>query len=166
MQNFTKKIEQAGELIRIKARVNTELEIAEFADRMSKEPGGGKALLFENTGTDFPVLINALGSEKRMQIALNVNDFNDIGEELEKMFKNLTSPKKGFIDKLKMLPELASLSSYMPKTVSGKGQSQEVIHKNPDLSIFPILKTWSRDGGKFITLPQVITKDPITGIRN
>lgn len=166
MQNFIKKIEQAGELIRIKTHVNTDLEIAELADRMSKEPGGGKALLFENTGTDFPVLLNALGSEKRMQIALNVNDFNEIGEELEKMFKNLTSPKKGFIDKLKMLPELASLSSYMPKTVSGKGQSQEVIHKNPDLSIFPILKTWSRDGGKFITLPQVITKDPLTGIRN
>ncbi len=166
MQNFINKIEQAGELIRIKTRVNTELEIAELADRMSKQPGGGKALLFENTGTDFPVLINALGSEKRMQIALNVNDFNEIGEELEKMFKNLTSPKKGFFDKLKMLPELASLSSYMPKTVSGKGQSQEVIHKNPDLSILPILKTWSRDGGKFITFPQVITKDPITGIRN
>ena len=166
MQNFINKIEQAGELIRIKTKVNTELEIAEIADRMSKSKNGGKALLFENNGTNFPVLINALGSEKRMQIALNVNNFNEIGEELEAMFKNITSPKKGFFDKLKMLPELALISSYMPKTVSGKGQSQEIIHKNPDLSILPILKTWSRDGGNFITFPQVITKDPVTGIRN
>ncbi len=166
MQNFINKIKQAGELVRIKTYVNTELEIAELADRMSKQPGGGKALLFENNGTEFPVLINALGSEKRMQIALDVNDFNEVGKEIETLFKTMTSPKKGFINKLKMLPELATISSYMPKSVSGKGQSQEVIHKNPDLSILPILKTWSRDGGKFITFPQVITKDPITGIRN
>ncbi|NOZ34189.1 MAG: menaquinone biosynthesis decarboxylase [Chlorobi bacterium] len=166
MQNFIKKTEQAGELFRIKTKVNTELEIAEIADRMSKLPDGGKALLFENNGTYFPVLINALGSEKRMQIAFGVDDFNETGEELDAMFKSLTSPKKGFFEKLKMLPELASLSSYMPKTVSGKGKSQEIIHTNPDLSILPILKTWSRDGGKFITFPQVITKDPNTGIRN
>jgi len=166
MQNFINKIEQTGELLRIKTKVNTELEIAEIADRMSKQPGGGKALLFENNGTDFPVLINALGSEKRMQIALNVNDFDDIGKEIERLFKTMTSPKKGFFDKLKMLPELSSISSYMPKILSGKGKSQEIIHDNPDLSILPILKTWSRDGGKFITFPQVITKDPVTGIRN
>ncbi len=166
MQNFINKIEQAGELVRIKTKVNTELEIAEIADRMAKQEGGGKALLFENNGTDFPVLINSLGSEKRMQIALEVNDFNEIGEEIENLFKSMTSPKKTFFDKLKMLPELASISSYMPKTISGKGKSQEVIHKDPDLSILPVLKTWSRDGGKFITLPQVITKDPNTGIRN
>lgn len=166
MQNFINKIEQAGELVRIKTKVNTELEIAEIADRMAKQEGGGKALLFENNGTDFPVLINSFGSEKRMQIALEVNNFNEIGEEIESMFKSITSPKKTFFDKLKMLPELASISSYMPKTISGKGKSQEVIHKNPNLSILPVLKTWSRDGGKFITLPQVITKDPNTGIRN
>ncbi|NPA68972.1 MAG: menaquinone biosynthesis decarboxylase [Chlorobi bacterium] len=166
MQNFINKIEQAGELVRIKTKVNTELEIAEIADRMSKQPGGGKALLFENNGTNFPVLINALGSVKRMQIALGVNNFDEIGQEIENLFKTITSPKKGFFDKLKMLPELAALSSYMPKTTAGKGTSQEVIHLNPDLSILPVLKTWSRDGGKFITLPQVITKDPVTGIRN
>ncbi len=166
MQNFIKQTEQVGELIRIKTTVNPELEIAEIADRMSKSEGGGKALLFENNGTGFPVLINALGSEKRMQIALGVDDFNEIGEELEVMFKSMTSPKKGFFEKLKILPELATLSSYMPKTVSGKGKSQEIIHTNPDLSILPVLKTWSRDGGKFITFPQVITKDPNTGIRN
>ncbi len=166
METFIKKLEQVGELERIKVLVNTELEIAEIADRMSKQKGGGKALLFENNGTDFPVLINALGSEKRMQIALNVNDFDEIAQEIEILFKTMTSPKKGLLDKLRMLPELASISSYMPKTISGKGKSQEVIHKNPDLSILPVLKTWNRDGGKFITFPQVITKDPVTDIRN
>jgi len=166
MQNFIHKLEQAGELVRVTTKVNTELEIAEIADRMAKQDGGGKALLFENNGTDFPVLINGFGSEKRMQIALEVNNFNEIGKEIETLFKSMTSPKKGFIDKLKMLPELATISSYMPKSISGKGKSQEIIYKDPDLSILPILKTWSRDGGKFITLPQVITKDPNTGIRN
>lgn len=166
MQNFINKIEQAGELVRIKTKVNTELEIAEIADRMAKSKNGGKALLFENNNSTFPVLINAFGSLKRMQIALNVNDFNEIGQEIEELFKSMTSPKKGFIDKLKMLPELAAISSYMPKTISGKGKCQEIIHTNPDLSILPILKTWSRDGGKFITFPQVITKDPNTNIRN
>jgi len=166
MQSFINKIEQAGELVRIGTKVNTELEIAEIADRMAKSKGGGKALLFENTGTNFPVLINGLGSEKRMQIALDVNNFDEIAYEIENLFKTITSPKKGLIDKLKILPELASISSYMPKTISGRGKSQEFIHENPDLSILPILKTWDRDGGKFITLPQVITKDPVTGIRN
>ncbi len=166
METFINKLEQAGELKRIKVLVNTELEIAEIADRMSKQKGGGKALLFENNGTDFPVLINALGSEKRMQIALNVNNFNEIAQEIESLFKTMTSPKKGLLDKLRVLPELASISSYMPKTISGKGKSQEVVHKNIDLSILPVLKTWNRDGGKFITFPQVITKDPITDIRN
>ncbi|MCD4795178.1 MAG: menaquinone biosynthesis decarboxylase [Bacteroidales bacterium] len=166
MQKFIKKTEEAGELVRIKVYVDPVLEMSETVDRISKEKGGGKAVLFENTGTDFPVLMNALGSENRMQIALGVNDFGEIGKEIETLFKNLTGPKKNIVDKLKLLPELAALSSYMPKQISGKGKSQEVIHQDPDLSILPILKTWSRDGGRFITLPQVITKDPDTGIRN
>ena len=166
LNNFIEAIEKAGELIRIKEYVNPELEIAEIADRMSKSEGGGKALLFENTGTNFPVLINALGSMKRMQIALNVNNFDEIGEEMNALFKKLTSPKKNIIEKLKLLPELSNLAKYMPKNVSGKGKSQEIIDTNPDLNKLPVLKTWSRDGGKFITFPQVITQDPHTNIRN
>ena len=166
LQEFIKKIEQAGELVRIKEKVNPELEISEIADRMSKQKGGGKALLFENTGTDFPVLINALGSVRRMKIALSVNDFDDIGKEMKALFLKLTEPKKNLIEKLKMLPQLSKLAGYMPKTISGKGKSQEVIHKEPDLSILPVLKTWSRDGGRFFTFPQVITIDPNTGVRN
>ncbi len=166
LQQFIEAIEKQGELVRIKERVSVNLEIAEIADRMSKEVGGGKALLFENNGTDFPVLINALGSVKRMQTALSVSNFDEIGQKIDALFKNLTSPKKGLKDKLKILPELSKMASYMPKIISGKGKSQEIIHKEPDLSILPMLKTWSRDGGHFFTFPQVITKDPHTATRN
>ena len=92
IQEFIEKIEQAGELVRITEKVNPELEIAEIADRVSKEKDGGKALFFENTGTDFPVLINALGSIKRMQIALSVSEFDDIGKEMKQLFLKLTEP--------------------------------------------------------------------------
>lgn len=166
LQQFIDEIERQGELVRINEKVSTELEIAEIADRMCKQKDGGKALLFVNNGTDFPVLINGLGSVKRMKTALNVSDFDQIGQEIENLFKKMAGPKKGFMDKLKTLPELSKLSSYMPGSISGRGICQEVIHNEPDLSILPVLKTWSRDGGNFITFPQVITKDPKTGIRN
>ncbi len=166
MTDFILQLEEAGELIRIKEYVNPELEIAEITDRVSKMAGGGKALLFENNGTNFPLLINAFGSEKRMNLSLNVNDLDDIGAEIEGLFKSLTGPKSGLLDKLKLIPELGKVAAYMPKQVSGKGKSQEIIHKDPDLSIFPVLKCWPADGGRFITFPLVITKDPLSGIRN
>lgn len=166
LQHFIKELEAENELIRINEFVNPELEITEIADRMSKSPDGGKALLFENTGTDFPVLINSMGSEKRMKLALGVNEFDDIGNDIEDLFKDFTSPKANIFEKLKLLPKLSNISSWMPKSVSGKGKCQEVIHTNPDLSKLPILKCWPEDGGRFITLPMVITKDPTNGIRN
>jgi 4-hydroxy-3-polyprenylbenzoate decarboxylase len=166
LTDFIKKLEEAGELIRIKEYVNPELEISEITDRVSKMPGGGKALLFENTGTEFPLLINAFGSEKRMNLSLNVNNLDEIGAEIESLFKSLTGPKSGLFDKLKLIPELGKVAAYMPKQVKGRGKSQEVVHQSPDLGIFPILKCWPADGGKFITFPLVITKDPLSGIRN
>ncbi len=166
LNDFVTAIEKAGELIRITKFVNTDLEIAEIADRMSKSKGGGKALLFENNGTDFPVLINALGSDIRMKLALNVNDFDDTANRIDDLFKKISSPKKSFLDKIMVLPQLSKISSFLPKKAKGKIPVQEVIDKNPDLFKLPILKTWLRDGGKFITFPQVITQDPNTGIRN
>lgn len=166
LYHFIEEIEKAGELIRIKEFVNTDLEISEIADRMSKIKGGGKALLFENNESNFPVLINALGSDRRMKLALKVNDFDEIGNRIEELFKKITEPKNSFYDKLKMLPEFSKLSSFMPKKINGNAKVQEVIIQEPDLLKLPILKTWSRDGGKFITFPQVITQDPNTGIRN
>ncbi|MFP4024310.1 MAG: menaquinone biosynthesis decarboxylase [Thiohalospira sp.] len=166
LNQFIELLENRGELIRITEKVDPELEITEITDRISKQPDGGKALLFENTGSNFPVLINAMGSEKRMQMALGVNDFDDIGKEIEYLFADLSSPKNNIIEKLKLLPKLSSISSWMPKLVNGKGKCQEVIHQPPDLSILPILKCWPEDGGPFVTLPMVITKDPVTQIRN
>jgi 4-hydroxy-3-polyprenylbenzoate decarboxylase len=166
LNHFIQKLENENEIIRVKEFVSPELEITEITDRISKSSKGGKAILFEKTGTDFPVLINALGSEKRMCLALNVNDLDDIGKEMEKIFVDLSSSKTNIFEKLKLLPKLTNISSWMPGTISGKGKCQEIIHNDPDLSILPVLKCWPEDGGPFITLPMVITKDPITGIRN
>src|SRR5688500_19381710 len=105
-QHFIDTIERAGELVRIKTYVDPHLEIAEITDRVSKMPGGGKALLFENTGTPFPVLMNAYGSEKRMCLALGVRKLDDIADEIEALFKMLAGPKEGILDKLKLLPKL------------------------------------------------------------
>lgn len=166
LHQFIQKLEAENELVRIKEFVDPELEITEIADRMSKSPEGGKALLFENTGTSFPVLINAMGSEKRMKLALGVNEFDDIGNDIEDLFQDFTSPKANIIEKLKLLPKLSDISSWMPKKFSGKGKCQDVIHTYPDLNKLPVLKCWPEDGGRFITLPMVISKDPHTGIRN
>lgn len=164
LQHFIKSLEDAGELVRISEYVNPHLEITEITDRISKIYG--PALLFENTGFDFPVLINAMGTEKRMAMALGVNSLDDIGREIEELFKNLTAPKNSIIDKLKLLPRLSEVASWMPKTISGRGACQEVVMESPDITRFPVLKCWPEDGGPFITLPVIQTKDPLTGLRN
>lgn len=164
LQHFIQTLEAAGELVRIKEYVNPELEITEITDRISKQYG--PALLFENTGYDFPVLINSMGNYKRMCMALGVENMDEISKEIEGLFKMLTGPKDNLLDKLKMLPKLGQISSWMPKVVSGKGECQEVVMKNPDMTKLPVLKCWPEDGGPFVTLPVIHTKDPLTGIRN
>lgn len=164
LQHFIQTLEAAGELVRIKEYVNPDLEITEITDRISKQYG--PALLFENTGYDFPVLINSMGNYKRMCMALGVENMDEISKEIEGLFKMLTGPKDNLLDKLKMLPKLGQISSWMPKVVSGKGECQEVVMKNPDMTKLPVLKCWPEDGGPFVTLPVIHTKDPLTGIRN
>lgn len=164
LEHFIRVLEEAGELIRIREFVSPELEITEITDRISKEYG--PALLFENTGYDFPVLINSMGTEKRMAMALGVEKLDDIAHDIEGLFKTLTSPKNSIIDKLKMLPQLGEIASWMPKNISGRGACQEVIMKNPDITKLPVLKCWPEDGGPFLTLPVIQTKDPLSGIRN
>jgi 4-hydroxy-3-polyprenylbenzoate decarboxylase len=166
LRDFVNKLEKENELVRIKEFVDPVLEIAEITDRVSKIPGGGKALLFENNGTMFPLLINAFGSEKRINLALGTNHLDEIGKEIEDLFKKLTGPKAGFFDKLKLLPELAKIGAYMPSITTGDAKSQEIIQLEPDLGNLPVLKCWPADGGRFITFPLVITKDPVSGIRN
>ena len=165
-QQFIDALENAGELLRIKTFVDPNLEIAEITDRMSKQPGGGKALLFENTGYDFPVLMNAYGSEKRMCMALGVDHLDNVAKEIEDLFKLLSSPKDGIIEKLKLLPKLGQFASWMPKVKKGRGECQEIVMTEPDITKLPVITCWPKDGGPFVTLPVIHTKDPNEGTRN
>jgi 4-hydroxy-3-polyprenylbenzoate decarboxylase len=165
-QHFIDALEKEGELLRIKTFVDPKLEMAEITDRMSKQPGGGKSLLFENTGYAFPVLMNAYGSEKRMCMALGVDHLDDVAKEIESLFKLLSAPKEGILDKLKLLPKLGQFSSWMPAVKSGRGECQEIVMSEPDITKLPVITCWPKDGGPFVTLPIIHTKDPNTGTRN
>ncbi len=167
-QQFIEAIERAGELVRIKTFVDPKLEISEITDRISKTAGGGKALLFENTGYDFPVLMNAYGSEKRMCMALGVQHLDDVAKEIEQLFHMLSAPKENILDKLKLLPKLGQFASWMPKVRSGRGECQEVIWQGDqaDITKLPVITCWPKDGGPFVTLPIIHTKDPNTNSRN
>jgi len=166
LQEFINVLDKEGELIRIKAYVDPHLEIAEITDRISKSKKGGKALLFENTGYEFPVLMNAYGSEKRMCLALGVNDLNDVARDIENLFHLLSSPKENILDKLKLLPKLGQFAGWMPKVVSGRGACQQVVMKDPDITKLPVITCWPKDGGPFVTLPVIHTKDPNNHSRN
>jgi 4-hydroxy-3-polyprenylbenzoate decarboxylase len=152
------------ELARVQEPVSPDLEICAVTDRVSKSPGGGPALLFENpAGSGMPVAINLYGSMKRMCMALGVSSLDDLSREIE----DLTNPKLpgGMLDTIKMLPMLGRLTDLMPKTV-GSGACQEVVKENGSLEGIPILRCWPEDGGRYITFPMVFTKDPETGVRN
>jgi 4-hydroxy-3-polyprenylbenzoate decarboxylase len=191
LRDWIKTLEKHGELKRIREEVSPELEITEITDRVSKigsrshlfreereKDGaaitkhkyapGGPALLFENVKghSGHKVLINQFGSERRMALALGVDRLDDIADRITGLM-NLKAPE-GLFDKLKMLPQLGALTSSFPKTVSAKdAPCKEVIRRNDfDLNYFPILKCWPHDGGRFITLPCVHTRDPKTGKRN
>jgi 4-hydroxy-3-polyprenylbenzoate decarboxylase len=172
IREFIARLKKEGELVTIKTEVDTELEIAEITDRVSKERGtANKALLFERAkGSSFPVLTNVFGSMKRMCLALEVNDLDEIGGRIKEIVDptNLfPGPGAGIMDKIQMLPKLTELSSFFPKTVK-KAPCQEVVLTGDqvDLSKIPVLKCWPGDGGRFITLPMVCTVDPTTNITN
>lgn len=166
LTDFIAALDKAGELVRIKEFVDPVLEIAEITDRVSKTPDRNKALLFENTGTEFPLLINSMGNEKRMCMALGVNELDDVAKEIENLLKKMSAPKNGLIETLAMLPQLGKFASWMPKVTTKHKECQEVVMTNPSLDKLPILKCWPKDGGRFITLPAIHTKDPNTGMRN
>jgi 4-hydroxy-3-polyprenylbenzoate decarboxylase len=190
---FVDRLEEAGELIRITQPVATELEITELADRQMKAPGGGKALLIEKptvngTTSSFPVAINLLGSWKRMALALGADSVDDVADELGTLMK--AKPPTSVKDAVKLLATALELRHARPKKVRS-GSCKEVIHKydappthteawppapsvqappnaghTPTLLDLPILKCWPHDGGRFVTLPSVVTQDPDTGERN
>ena len=165
LRDFIEVLESDGELKRINTFINPELEITEIADRVYKS--GGPALLFENNGTEFPVLINIYGSDRRMSKALGRSDLEDAGKEIENLFGQLKSQGKGgLFSKLRMLPRLMEIASILPKKIKGRGRCQENILSDPDLDKLPVLKCWPHDGGRFITLPVVHTMNPLTGELN
>ena len=167
LSDFVQKLQNEGELLTINEFVSTDLEITEITDRISKsENNRNKALLFTNTNTNFPVLINALGSEKRICLALNCNKLDDHKQRIESIFQKTTSPKISIQEKLSLVPLATELLSWFPKHTKGKAACQEVIEKEVDLGKLPILKCWKHDAGKFITFPMVITQHPETGSRN
>ena len=127
LREYISKLEAAGELQRITARVDCRFEMAEIADRVSKMEGGGKALLFENSGTEFPVLMNMMGSDKRMAMALGVDSLEDIAKRIDTMLKSAMSPKNSLMDKLRMLPLLQDVAKWFPRKISGRGECQEVV---------------------------------------
>jgi 4-hydroxy-3-polyprenylbenzoate decarboxylase len=164
LQSFISKLEQSGELVRIKTYVSPHLQISEITDRVCKS--GGKALLFESNGTPFPLLINAMGSEKRMCMALGVDSLDDTADQITGLLEDLMTPRSSFFSKLSLLPTLAGVASFMPGHKPGRGACQEVVMDAPDLTKLPVLTCWPFDGGPFITFPVVHTRHPETGQRN
>jgi 4-hydroxy-3-polyprenylbenzoate decarboxylase len=174
LRDWVKALDKAGELKRVTAEVSPILEMAEIADRAAKSgkgtaKAGGPALLFENvTGyKGARVLMNQFGSEKRMRMALEVDSLDEIAKRIETLLHPVAPV--GLMDKLKMIPMLAEVGGYFPKVIDRKSAPcKEVILRGEDVDVlkFPVLKTWPQDGGRFITLPCVVTRDPKSGKRN
>jgi 4-hydroxy-3-polyprenylbenzoate decarboxylase len=174
LRDWIKTLEKAGELKRITAEVDPILEMAEIADRTAKlgrgtSKAGGPALLFENVKghPNASVLMNQFGSERRMRLALETDSLDAIADRIRTFLK--PQIPTSLMDKMKMLPMLAEVGNFFPKVIAAKdAPCKQVIHRGGDVNLLdlPILKTWPHDGGRFITLPCVITRDPRSGKRN
>jgi 4-hydroxy-3-polyprenylbenzoate decarboxylase len=163
LQSFLKKLEACGELKYIDAIVSPELEITEITDRVSK--AHGPALLFRNvTGSKYPVLMNAMGSYSRMSMGLGVEKLDEIGKEIEE-YLNLTN-YLSVRELVKSIPRLFRLLHVFPRRSKSKGECQQIIETDVDLSTIPVLKCWPEDAGRFVTLPLVFTKDRKTKQQN
>ena len=162
VSSFIAELDRRGELARISEPVDPRLEISALVDKVSKTPGGGPGLLFEKpTGSSMPVAANIYGSMSRICLALGVKHLDELAAEIEE----LTTPPmpRGFMDALKMMPLVSRLTDLLPKIVKD-APCQEVVKTDGGLDELPILTTWPEDGGPFITLPLVITRDPETGM--
>jgi 4-hydroxy-3-polyprenylbenzoate decarboxylase len=164
LNDFLADLDKRALLSRITEPVSADLEIAAVTDRACKMTGGGPALLFERPdGFDIPVASNVYGSLERMCLALGVRTLDDLAGEINE----LMTPQmpSGIMDALKMLPRVSRLKDLMPKTVKD-APCQEIVRRDGTLDELPIITCWPEDGGPFITLPLVCTKDPETGMRN
>jgi 4-hydroxy-3-polyprenylbenzoate decarboxylase len=168
---FIAAIEHAGELRRVRQPVAARLELCEIADRVMKQPSGGPALLFENVTLDngsrspYPVAINLFGSDRRMSLALGVANLDDHAARITELLS--TQVPAGLIPKLALLPRLLEVAKFPPRT-GANAPCQEIVWRGEeiDLGKLPIITCWPEDGGPYITLPMVISRDPIRGIRN
>jgi len=177
LREWIRALDKAGELKRIRQEVDPILEIAEITDRASKlrgHPGakasgpGGPALLFENI-KGYPgstVLMNQFGSERRMKLALEVDSLDEVAARIRALLE-MKSPE-GFLGKLKMLPMLADVGKFFPRVIAAKDApcKEVILRENFSVLDFPVLQCWPMDGGRYITLPCVVTRDPKTGKRN
>jgi len=169
---FIEAIDRVGELTRITQPVAARLELCEISDRIMKRPGGGNALLFEHVTLDdgtrsaYPVAINLFGSMRRMALSLGVADLDDVGARITELLQ-LQVPD-GLLAKLALLPRLLEIAKFPPRVQSGRPACQEVIWRGDevDLTRLPVITCWPADGGPYITLPMVISRDPVRGIRN
>ena len=166
LREFVARLEQAGRLQRIAVPVSRDLEITEIVDRVSKSPGRANvALLFERVeGADMPVLVNAFGAEDRMALALGVGRLDEVGERVAKLLDaRLPGP---FVERLRKLGTLIDVVRAGPRRVDAAPCQEVVETAAPSLAGLPILTCWPGDGGRYITLPAVFTRDPRTGARN
>jgi len=172
LSDFIAAIEGIGELVRVRHPVAARLEMCEISDRAMKMPGGGPALLFEHVVLDdgtrsaFPVAINLFGSMRRMSLALGVTDLDAIGARITQLM-DLKVPN-GLVAKLSLVPRLLEVARFPPRMKGGSPPCQEVIWQGNqvDLRKIPVMTCWPEDGGPYITLPMVISRDPKRGIRN
>ncbi len=163
LREYIQGLENLGELLTVNTEVNPVLEISEINDRIVKQEGG--ALLFKKVmGSPFPLLINTFGSHKRMLRALGADSYKEISDRMEAFVE--MRPPSSFWDKLKMLPKVVELSQIAPKVVHAGPCQDVVIQEGPMLDLLPIIQCWPKDSGQFITLPLVISRDPVTGHRN
>src|SRR6266702_570649 len=172
LRDFLRALDARGELVHVGRPVSVDKEITEIADRCMKSPGGGPALLFEHPRLPsggparYPVAVNLFGSEKRMALALGVECLDEVGERIATLL-NMKVPDS-LLGKLAMLPQLAEVAKFPPKAIGGKPPCQETVIREQDIDLaqFPVPVCWPEDGGPYITLPGVITRDPKTGVRN
>jgi 4-hydroxy-3-polyprenylbenzoate decarboxylase len=172
LRSFVDALDESGELARITRSVSLDLELCEIADRVMKQPGGGKALLVEHPvlmsgkRSEFPVAINLFGSMRRMAMSLGVQKLDEIGARITSLLE--MKVPEGFVAKLALLPRLLEVGRFPPRLRSGTPPSQEVVWREGDVDLdrLPLMKCWPEDGGAYITFPMVITRDPKRGIRN
>ena len=166
LNKFIEELIKSDDIIIIDELVDYNLEITEIVDRLSKSNDYNKAILFKNTGTNFPLLINAFGSDERMAKALQTNSLECLKDKVSEIISLYTNKPENVRQKVGMFFDLAKIRKWIPRRTTRKGECQEKVFETVDIQLLPILKCWPFDGGRFITLPCVHTVCPENGTLN